>query len=141
KRPSAPITSDVYRPDLLRPAGSSVRPLVLSNAACVLPMQPAAMHLPWVVEACPAVLLKRRGLYIPYKGRQPEHRAARQHILGTLQADLQVALDHTAVILHDVEGDALDSVLAALAATQAAQGALHWKDVEVIYQVEGLVLG
>ncbi len=93
-------------------------PLVASGSACVLPMQPAQPARPWILEVCPASLLKREGLSVPYKGRTAGHRANRQRILKRVKDMEGVAVVASGVrgaALKDSSGDALDSVLAAVA--------------------------
>lgn len=93
-------------------------PLVAQQLACVLPMQQRSAGRPWVIEVCPASTLKRLAVYKPYKGRKPQHRAARAAILARLEEGGDVALASPALreaILNDPGGDALDSVVAAVA--------------------------
>jgi len=90
-------------------------------------MQERVEMLPWLIEVCPASTLKRYGLYrfpyAPYKGRTEENRAAREHILKVLVRDhtVQIAVDLKARVLDNRGGDALDSIVAALATFQAVQ--------------------
>ena len=107
-------------------------PLVRNRSACVLPMQAARPGEPWVLEACPASTLKRleaeihQRLYVPYKGKQPEHREARGRILSALGGECGVVLADRRLretIVADPEGDALDSVIAALAVAHALRDA------------------
>ncbi len=100
-------------------------PLLVRGQAVAVPMQPAVPHLPWLLEACPASLLKRRGLYIPYKGAGAGARAARAHILERLQAESRLREPPERLrdrILEDPGGDALDAVVAGLAAARAVTG-------------------
>jgi hypothetical protein len=93
-------------------------PLVATGSACVLPMQPAQPARAWVLEVCPASLLKREDLYVPYKGRTAAHRANRQRIFKRVKGMEGVAAMASGVreaALEDPGGDALDGVLAALA--------------------------
>jgi hypothetical protein len=101
-------------------------PLVREQAACVLPMQPVRADRAWLMEICPASTLKRARLYRPYKGgHTPSERAqravARARILDELEASgpLSVPEKVRAAALADPDGDALDSILAALATFQA----------------------
>ncbi len=100
-------------------------PLVANGAAVALPMQPAHPGLPWLLEACPASLLKRLGVYTPYKGHGTELRDARAHILETLRARERLRKPRRAMvdqIVDDSGGDALDAVIAGLAAARAVTG-------------------
>ncbi len=95
-----------------------IGPLLINRLACVRPMQSPHADQPWLIEICPASTLKRLDLYVPYKGQSDQQRAARTTIL----AALPVRLSHAtrSVVLDDPEGDALDSILAALAVFRAA---------------------
>jgi hypothetical protein len=119
-----------------------LHPLVLNNQACVLPMQEPAEDRPWLLEICPASTLKARGLYRPYKGKEDRHHIARQHILGALERQRITIQEEElrSVIVHDAGGDALDSVIAALATFEALRTPLPAgvKEDEV-YAVEGYV--
>lgn len=101
-------------------------PLVLTRRACALPMQPADPDRPWLLETCPASLLKRVGdgaLYrTPYKGATRSASRARGVIVRSFEACGALALDRPALrstLTRDREGDALDSVLAALGVATA----------------------
>jgi hypothetical protein len=91
-------------------------PLVREGRVRVLPMQPPAADLPLLIEVCPASALKRLGLYRPYKGRDDALASMRSRIMTALEeaGDLRVASAVREVALRDTEGDALDSVIAAL---------------------------
>ena len=96
-------------------------PLVRDRAVSVLPMQRAEIGKPWLIEICPASTLKQHDLYAPYKGKSIERRAMRQHILRALKRSEPIELTASArsAALNDAEGDALDSIIAALAAFRA----------------------
>ncbi len=100
-------------------------PVVAKRLACVSPMQRPAQGKPWVIEVCPAATLKREGLYRwSYKGKTRKHRAARRRILEGIERGglVRVAVpDIRGRVLDDHEGDALDSVIAALAAFRAVR--------------------
>lgn len=102
--------------------GHVLRPLLIAGRAAVLPFQPAVRDLPWVIEICPASTLKAEGLYAPYKGRQPERRGDRLGILRELTSrylsrPLPAAAEQA--VQENFGGDALDSVVAAIAAHRA----------------------
>jgi hypothetical protein len=63
----------------------------------------------------------RRGLYGPYKGPGRERRDARARIVAALRArgELQVRRSRAARLVDDAGGDALDSVVAAVAVAGA----------------------
>jgi len=99
-----------------------LNPLVRDGRASVLPMQRALSDRAWLLEICPASTLKRECLYRPYKGKTDEHRTARASILERLEATGTLSIPDQAVqstVLEDRHGDALDSVIAALAAFRA----------------------
>ena len=100
-------------------------PLVAKGAAVALPMQRAHPRLPWLLEACPASLLKRLGIYTPYKGPGSGLREARAGILETLQRQERLHKPRRAMfdrIVDDPGGDALDAVIAGLAAARTVAG-------------------
>ncbi len=80
-------------------------------------MQTPHDQQPWLIEICPASTLKRLDLYVPYKGKSDRHRAARTKILTALPIRLSRAI--RSAVLDDPEGDALDSIIAALAVFRA----------------------
>jgi len=96
-------------------------PLVTARAAVALPMQAPRPGVPWLLETCPASVLKRSGLYRPYKGVSDSHRAQRRRILDTLIARGRLVLGASGLrqrILEDAGGDALDAVVAAVTTTK-----------------------
>ncbi|MCX5812538.1 MAG: hypothetical protein NT178_08340 [Proteobacteria bacterium] len=121
-----------------------LHPLVAHKSVCVLPMQAPMPDKTWVMEICPASTLQREGLYRrPYKGKGAEKRNARLRIVeeltarGLLEISSKQVLDS---ILVDTEGDALDSLISALAVSKA----LSRVDFEIeakdpIYLKEGYV--
>lgn len=92
-------------------------PLVRDRLTCVLPMQKRLPGRPWLLEICPASVLKRKRLYQPYKGNGQARRAARARILrGIEEGGLSIpAPALRSLIVKDRDGDALDSVIAAFA--------------------------
>jgi len=119
-----------------------LRPLVITDRARVLPMQEPAEDMPWLLEICPASTLKMAMLYTPYKGRGDSHRSARNRALAALERRV-IAIQDPAIrstILDDTGGDALDSVIAAVATFQSLGGSLpgapHSSNR---YAIEGLV--
>ncbi len=98
-----------------------LRPLVAREAR-VLPMQAPARGHAILIEVCPASMLKAQGLYNPYKGRSAQQRFWRRAIIDTLVArgvldKLPRAIEQAAI--NDIQGDALDAILAAVAAHRA----------------------
>ena len=116
-------------------------PLVQEGLACILPMQPAAPGRPWVMEICPASTLKGEGLNGRYKGNRQEHYAARARILEELErrAPLSVPASLRLTILDDREGDALDSVVAAVAIWRTLRAESLTVGDNAAYTLEGYV--
>lgn len=98
-------------------------PLVAADAARVSPMQMPVAGRPLMIEVCPASLLKRLSLPASkYKGRTPAHREQRAVIVnGLIAMDLLAPPGESLHdrILSNTGGDALDAVLAAVAAFRA----------------------
>jgi hypothetical protein len=128
KTPFSPYNLRLYRQTYFG-IRDVLYPLVQDQLACVLPMQAdvdrasdACPDRPWILEICPASTLKREGLYRPYKGRSDVHRLAREWVLDQLDAREAVCVPADglrSMILDDRGGDALDSVIAALATYRA----------------------
>ncbi len=117
-------------------------PLVLVHGATALPMQAPRPRGLWLLETCPAALLKRERLYRPYKGRHPRRRAMRRTILRVLEQRCGLTFSSRGLrerALTDPGGDALDSVLAALAAARAASNPDRLLPVGQDYRIEGCV--
>ena len=111
-------------------------PMVRGHLASVLPMQKAKAHVPCVVEVCPASTLKKLKLYRPYKGRDGARKKERVGILSALEERKLVRGVRKELrqdIVDDSGGDALDSVVAALAACRSID------QQEESYQLEGYV--
>lgn len=99
-----------------------LHPLVRDRRACVLPMQKPLPDRPWILEVCPASVLKRAGLYVPYKGGGEARRAARTRILRWLEEATPLSVPSSALrleVANDSGGDALDSIVAAGATVRA----------------------
>lgn len=115
-------------------------PLIADDAARVLPMQPAAAGKPSLIEICPAVTLKRLGLYVSYKGKTPAHAANRERLVTAFETlGLVISPPVRTLLLSDPEGDALDSVIAAFATARIPPQILITDDP--VYQLEGMVYG
>lgn len=116
-------------------------PLVEASAAAVLPMQPPITGKPMLLEVCPAVLLKARRLYFPYKGRGTALADARRRLLDALTADdsLVIPPDIGALLVADAGGDALDSILAAYGAFLALPALADLNKLDATYRREGKV--
>lgn len=99
-------------------------PLVGAGLATVGPMQPPAAGRAWILETCPASVLKKLGLYRPYKGRTTALAQSRGAILDRLiehGALAKPAPKLRARLVEDRGGDALDALIACLAAAAAAR--------------------
>lgn len=91
-----------------------VYPLLVNKSACILPMQTPCADRPWLLEICPAALLKQEGLYKSYKGRSEKTWKSREFILEKLiEMGVSIDPDTKCMILENSEGDALDSLIAA----------------------------
>jgi hypothetical protein len=96
-------------------------PLLQKDTARVVPMQRARKGKPVILETCPASTFKSLGLSGAYKGKERRHRMARGEILGALERMTNLVIADrtvTKTVLDDTGGDALDSVLGALAASR-----------------------
>lgn len=114
-------------------------PLVCSGRVSVLPMQPAIPGRAWLLEICPASTLKEMGLYQTYKNTKSA--AVRDAILSSLKHDgcAVVPEQVRCEILKDRDGDALDSVIAAVATVRALRGSLDCAGEGARSRVEGFV--
>jgi Protein of unknown function (DUF429) len=101
-----------------------LRPVLMAGKASVLPFQPVAIGKPWMVECCPASILKRLGWdKSPYKGTQESHQFAREALLqqALKQFFVNVPPEIQQAYITNKTGDALDSFLIAWHLTQAWQ--------------------
>lgn len=118
-------------------------PLLRDDGAAVLPMERARTDRPWVVETCPASTLKHAGLYPSYKGTGTAAHAARRSIVDGLVrrgwlAPLPPGLRRLA--LDNTGGDALDSMIAAIATGRAyAVGEFTRASSDAAEAIEGRV--
>ena len=120
-----------------------LRSLVLGGHARILPMQKCAVGKPVILEICPASTLRASGLYGPYKGRSEAHRMARQSILDRLPGPRPFRIRNEQVrekAIENAGGDALDSIIAATAASHALNGNfVPRKGDRNLYAIEGYV--
>jgi hypothetical protein len=118
-------------------------PLVGAGTAVALPMQAPRPGVPWLLETCPASVLKRSGLYRPYKGVSDSHRGQRRRILDTLIARGWLAIGAKGLrqrILGDAGGDALDAVVAvATTARVVSEGGMMRVASSSAYALEAYV--
>ena len=119
-----------------------LRPLIHSNDASVLPMMKPQTGRPLILEVCPASILKKAGLYFPYKGKMLKHHTVRSQILERVAMDIDTNIDLDSVksiALADYNGDAIDSALAAIAAFLALRKPEAFTTNDKIRLIEGYV--
>jgi hypothetical protein len=140
RTPFSPYNLRLYRQTYFG-IGDVLAPLVREGMACILPMQPATPGRPWVIEICPASTLRRAGLNGLYKGVRQEHYAARARILEELERSVPLTIPAAlrSTILDDNEGDALDSVVAAVAVWRALRSESPTVGDNAAYTLEGYV--
>ncbi len=118
--------------------GHLLAPLVASDAARVWPQMDRRAGKPLLVEVCAACSLIRLDLYPSYKGPTRRHHAARRAILDHL-IDRKFLLPPKRamrmLLLGNQGGDALDSVIGAIAVNRCALA--HKRDR--IDRIEGRV--
>ncbi|MCA9904040.1 MAG: DUF429 domain-containing protein [Anaerolineae bacterium] len=133
--PFAPANLRMYRQTYYG-IGDLLAPLALTGQACVLPMMKAEPDKPWLIETCPAVILRDLELRLTnYKKHGDTGRDRRVLILEGLER-LGVRFADASLkqrLIANSRGDALDSVVAALGAARALQsGTLAEADDPVI---------
>jgi len=119
--------------------------IVRDRSACILPFQEAVAGKPWILEICPASTLKyliKKGVP-PYKGSKEFHRDNRCQILVHVMKAGVIFGKNTEIkdkIIADKGGDALDSVIAAIATFNALQnGDALIPDENGYWKIEGYV--
>ena len=120
--------------------GSILRPLVESDEARVVPMQAPSRGKVLLAETCPASLLKRLDLYVPYKGRGGALADARKGLIKQLAVNGLLSEPDKSLaerVIGDPGGDALDAVLAAVAAANLPR--LRQATTDPVERVEGRV--
>ena len=122
KTPFSPYNLRLFRQTYWGIAGV-LNPLLTRGTAVMLPMQATRSGVPWLLETCPASLLKRLDLYVPYKGNTSKEYRARRHILSSIAKIERVQFSRGLKMLMaaDTGGDALDATLAAVAIARALQ--------------------
>jgi hypothetical protein len=122
-----------------------LRPLAMGQKASVLPMLLPDANRPWVVESCPASILRGVLNKKPpsYKGKTSQHTEARALLLRTLLEVYPVLLsDETQqLLLGTTGGDALDSFIIAwhLTRTWNTNPAMFHPPFDAVYLNEGKV--
>lgn len=116
--------------------------LNFENFASIHPMQPLEESKPWVIEICPASTLKFENLYRNYKKKGKKAKESKNNRKFILQGlidkklitDISPEARESAVV--DKEGDALDSIIAAVATHRALKNNFSVSDHE-LYELEG----
>lgn len=115
-------------------------PLVESDVARVVPMQAPRPGKVLLAETCPASLLKRLDLYAPYKGRGGTLRDARNFLIKNFKKNDLLNLSDKSLeekIIEDRGGDALDAMLAAVAAANLPR--LRGAANDAVERIEGRI--
>lgn len=126
KTPFSPLNLRLYRQTFygLRDV---VLPLVERGALAFpfdeLPSEETVAEQLWLLEICPASLLKKQKLYLSYKGKSTLQRENRETILQQMKErfGLKISEEFSELVFADTEGDALDAVLAAICTFRALQ--------------------
>lgn len=104
--------------------GTLLAGLVENDAARILPMQAQSDARPSVLEVCPSSTLRSEGLpHKGYKGSTVDEETTRQYIVEQLEHGavcMTDAVRQTAI--ENPDGDALDSILAAVATARGVAG-------------------
>ena len=119
-----------------------IAPLVIEGRATAPPMVPMRSDAATLLEICPASVLKVWGLYAPYKGSGEALRAGRESILHAIEARGLERIGSAGLrerIVDDRGGDALDAVVAALAASKVVGHAEALAETNGDYAIEARV--
>jgi len=120
-----------------------LNPFVRDGSARILPMQKPSRGKPVILEVCPASSLKRKNLYLQYKGKSELHKRTRQLLLQQMERTNSLKKVKSSIrkrIVEDQGGDALDSVIAALATFHAVPDAVpRATENRELYMIEGHV--
>jgi hypothetical protein len=121
---------------------NALRPLVMSELAKILPMEDQENSSPWVLEICPASTLKTEELYLKgYKKSGKEAERTRETILDTLiekRFIREVSQNARTAALKSADGDALDSIIAAVATHRALKNNFRVPGNK-LYKLEGYI--
>jgi hypothetical protein len=139
KTPFAPGNLRLYR-QTYHGIRDLLAPLMIADAARVVPMQAPVPGKPILAEICPASTLKAFKLYAPYKGTSAAHRVQREALLGALHSlGLTVAPGLQPMLVDDEDGDALDSAIAAFTTAACARRGAFYQPHFPPYTLEGRV--
>lgn len=115
--------------------------LPLSSTCAVLPFDETEPDKTWLLEICPASLLKKEKLYLSYKGKSEPQRQNRETIWTEIKRRASCSstklIDERAFV--DTEGDALDALLAAICVVRALQPSQSLRARDEIERLEGRV--
>lgn len=118
-------------------------PLVADGQAAVVPMQVPLPRKPVFVEVSPPASLRRARISPPFKGAAPLARRAREGVLAAYERLGQLwplPPDVRERVLDDAEGDALNAVVAAVAAAWSSANRDRWTtDPDSPYMIEGRI--
>jgi hypothetical protein len=122
KTPFSPYNLRIYKQTFFG-ISAVLNPLVRHDLARIVPVQKPSARKPLLLEICPASTLKRLRLYgSPYKGASLNHHRARAQILERIVEAYPVCFEPSEIgtrVAEDTGGDALDSLVAAMAVHQA----------------------
>jgi len=143
KTPFSPYNLRIYKQTFFG-ISAVLNPLIRNDLVRIMPVQKPSAKKPVVLEICPASTLKRLSLYgHRYKGATSEHRKARAQVLREILGTHRMRLEKPGVAKAVVEnrgGDALDSVIAAIAVHRALSRRLKpTEEDRQIYGIEGYV--
>ncbi|MEL4305195.1 DUF429 domain-containing protein [Methanococcoides cohabitans] len=117
-----------------------IEPLLKKGSARIIPIQEPHPEKALLAEVCPACTLKRKDIYIPYKGKNKRELENRRMILSAMKTWNIELEDHVVeAALKDTEADALDSILAAYAAYSALQRMDERASLAKEYISEGMI--
>lgn len=143
KAPFSPYNLRIYKQTYFG-IKEILHPLFRGRLCSIIPFQSPGRGQPRVMEICPASTLKAEGLYRKYKNisQHSDRHHARLEVLKGLEARWPLKIRKKGVrdlILGDRNGDALDSVLAALAVFRNLKVGARVHNGESRYMIEGCI--
>ena len=138
KTPFAPLNLRLYR-QTFHGIADVLAPL-LKAGAVALPFEAPRPSAAWLLEICPASLLKRERLYFSYKGKSAAQRLNRARILQEVSERFALKLSPPQQndAHDDAEGDALDAILATVCVKCALEQS-DWQAHNEAEKLEGRV--
>ncbi|RYG72374.1 hypothetical protein EON80_04195 [bacterium] len=139
KTPFSPLNLRLYRQtyygirDILAPLHAA--------GAQILPFDSPTETKTWLLEICPASLLKREKLYLSYKGKSEIQRQNRETIISEMSSRVPFTWSDELAerAVADTEGDALDAVLAAVCVLNALKNPSDLTAKNEVEKFEGRV--